>query len=168
MKNSRLIRHAPMPRQRKSMRKISFRKATMTKEDAKAMRILDLETQLEKAVAYADELMDTYLKASGKLQAELAQANDAHEQMEMMANQLHKELTESGEKIKALRDSLSHALVSHDLITKGVCGDLQLNELYALEKGGFFVTLVSPKENYYGEGETPLDAILKALGKVEK
>lgn len=38
------------------------------------MRILALETQLEKAVAFSDQLIDAFLKSAGKVQSDLAQA----------------------------------------------------------------------------------------------
>lgn len=52
---------------------------------------------------------------------------------------------------------------AHELILEGISGDLRMNELGALAKGGFSVTLCDSELNYEAEGETPLEAILNAI-----
>jgi hypothetical protein len=68
---------------------------------------------------------------------------------------------------KALEEIRSQRIekldIQNGLITKGVYGDLRLNELGALAKGGFSVTLCDSELNYEGEGKTPLEAILSAI-----
>lgn len=65
----------------------------------------------------------------------------------------------------AMKKERDDALAIHDMFALGFSGEIRLSELYAVENGGFSVTLCDLETNYSATGETPISALLSCLSQ---